>query len=358
MFMLTSRHQQTIRDTEQQFQNERQQLRQQIEELQAKHSAQQQELVTVNELLAQCTSERRLLISGAEMLGAIRTSVADHGQLLSGQAEEISALDTSFSNVNQAVAHLESRAEQMHEQTRMSSRSVEELNAITTRIVEFVQVIHSISDQTNLLALNAAIEAARAGESGRGFAVVADEVRTLAQQAGEASKEIGNLVDAIGQQSRQIADVTESAEQTAELISASNMQISATIKEVLNKAEQMKHTISSAANAGFINTVKIDHAVWKLHVYEKLGDSDHQLDDHHQCRLGHWYEKGQGAAQYQHLPEFQRLEKPHALVHQSGLKALNTAGQERLQALASMEQASLDVDSALSRLEEQMLTRR
>ncbi len=51
-----------------------------------------------------------------------------------------------------------------------------------------------IASQTNLLALNAAIEAARVGEAGRGFAVVAEEVRKLAEESGNAAKNISSLI--------------------------------------------------------------------------------------------------------------------------------------------------------------------
>jgi methyl-accepting chemotaxis protein len=66
------------------------------------------------------------------------------------------------------------------------------------KIVESIKVmadtIGGIAEQTNLLALNAAIEAARAGEQGKGFAVVAEEVRKLAEQSGEAVKNIQETI--------------------------------------------------------------------------------------------------------------------------------------------------------------------
>ena len=74
---------------------------------------------------------------------------------------------------------------------------IREMEDSVGSISSFVTVVSGIADQTNLLALNAAIEAARAGEAGRGFAVVAEEVRKLAEESGQAAKEVGHLVEVL-----------------------------------------------------------------------------------------------------------------------------------------------------------------
>ncbi|WP_181438541.1 methyl-accepting chemotaxis protein [Paenibacillus sambharensis] len=76
-----------------------------------------------------------------------------------------------------------------------SAEAVYNLGEQSRQIHEITQFIREIAEQTNLLALNASIEAARAGEHGQGFAVVAAEVKKLADQAGEASSQVGSGID-------------------------------------------------------------------------------------------------------------------------------------------------------------------
>ena len=80
------------------------------------------------------------------------------------------------------------------ERVRSASTTVSALGVASERVGDFVEAVSRIARQTNLLALNAAIEAARAGEHGRGFAVVAEEVRKLAEESGQAAKEITQTI--------------------------------------------------------------------------------------------------------------------------------------------------------------------
>ncbi|MTI67747.1 MAG: methyl-accepting chemotaxis protein [Firmicutes bacterium] len=86
-----------------------------------------------------------------------------------------------------------------------SSDQISELTKYTDDIGKMITFIDGISEQTNLLALNAAIEAARAGEYGKGFAVVAEEIRKLAEQSGNASKEIVNIIEKIQKETKLVS---------------------------------------------------------------------------------------------------------------------------------------------------------
>lgn len=86
-------------------------------------------------------------------------------------------------------------------------RKLRGLGDRTQEIGSIVETIAGIAARTDMLALNASIESVRAGEHGRGFAVVADEVRKLAEQAAQATKEVGGLIESVQTETQESIDV-------------------------------------------------------------------------------------------------------------------------------------------------------
>ena len=305
----------------------------------------------------------RLWTNTADNISAVREDSAAFAAEL---FEKKSGLITTANLFQQSSDMLHKLAETLGEIQKDSHRSrerIERVNDVTTNVREFVGLIESISDQTNLLALNAAIEAARAGEHGRGFAVVADEVRNLAQRTGQATSEISELVNTINTEAGEATSGIQATVEKTDNIAENTQSLLNTVGEVVRLSESMQGVILNASYASFINTVKIDHIVWKSEVYKVLtGQSSKTAADfasHHQCRLGKWYFEGDGAEHFSSLPGFAALDQPHRTVHEAGVAALNACSennwQDVLQELGRMEQASNQVLSLLTRLYHEIL---
>ncbi|WP_418054922.1 CZB domain-containing protein [Pseudohongiella spirulinae] len=123
----------------------------------------------------------------------------------------------------------------------------------------------------------------------------------------------------------------------------------------------MHSTITSEAMASFLETVKLDHMVWKQVIYDRWlsnQPANEEIADHHQCRLGKWYYQGQGAEQFSHLDGYAALETPHAGVHNGGREALTlrVSGDLKgsINAIGQMEKASDETMRHLARLGDQI----
>jgi|GEM_PF-6144426 len=175
----------------------------------------------LNEALSAVDSSCAGLAASSAEVDTSSTELANSAKGLSSVAAR---MRDAMADITEQTRDNAVRAEQAREGTRRAAETAEagadqmremlktmrEVQADSTRVGNFVQVIDEIAFQTRLLALNAAIEAARAGQHGRGFAVVAEEVRTLASSSASAAKEIGKVIRTSVDRARQGVAVADS----------------------------------------------------------------------------------------------------------------------------------------------------
>ncbi|BDX08505.1 methyl-accepting chemotaxis protein [Planctobacterium marinum] len=357
MIVLASTHQSTL--------DENRHLRMQLQELENSLAALEKENRDLKEeLYAKKDVEShyeadlvKCMSMSLKQVEGIRETVLGAFQRVDEESQSIAKVSELFDTSTSSLASIVTSMEDMGNKMGGMSNSINGLSEKADSINKFVSTITSISDQTNLLALNAAIEAARAGDAGRGFSVVADEVRSLATETNKSASEVADLVTNIISSTKYAVSAVDELQGNNENLSDGVSELNENYSSIVACCDSMKVAISDTTHRTFIQTVKLDHIVWKADVYAVLqGQSNKEIGsfaDHTSCRLGKWYQSS-GREIFGRSKTFSDLDSPHAEVHKSGVAAMREAQQGNQDAamrhLQKMESASERVLQLLDQL--------
>jgi len=133
---------------------------------------------------------------------------------------------------------------EVNKSTEEAYNSIKELQQSSEHIGEMVSFITSVSEQTNLLALNAAIESARAGEHGRGFAVVTDEIRKLAEESKVSASKISASVKEIQDKANRADIAITKGQEVAKKSVVKSYDVNDQFKNILKRIEHITEEIN------------------------------------------------------------------------------------------------------------------
>lgn len=356
-------------------------------------------------------SETSTMAAAIEELDASISQISE----LAGRTD--SALSQAVRQASEGAHEVANAAQKSADVTDTLARvetDLEQLNLAATDIRDMAAQIDAIASQTNLLALNATIEAARAGEAGRGFAVVAQEVKSLSSQTAKSTEDIrariGRLEAAMGAIFNAISEARAAAEGAKSAAEGASAMVAGSAQQVQDGAEavaNVAHVLSEQTNAvgelsqgvlraaGFarsarefsdetiavveasektvteqmdqlgvmnvknyvIYRAKSDHVLWKKRLAGMLsglsGLKESELVDHHNCRLGKWWDNLKNSG-VQLSSAFFAIEAPHQEVHKYGKLAARLFNEgDKLgafEAFEQMDKASIEVLAKLDAL--------
>jgi hypothetical protein len=189
--------------------------------------------------------------------------------------------------------------------------------SMTKEISVATNKIQTLSLQSKLLSFNASVEAARAGEAGKGFSIVAQEIQKLSENTASSLKEIELITLKCDKETIKISEKIEKLNEHTAMAALNSESHSKYISDAINETSKLSSDISHNNVNFFTVLAKLDHIIWKLNTYMSASEGKPVFSfvDHKNCRLGKWYEEGEGKKFYSDNYSYKQILGPHSNVH-------------------------------------------
>ena len=200
-------------------------------------------------------------------------------------------------------------------------------------------------------------------KSGRMFSVFIGRMlrhtHKLAERTQKATKDIEISIKRLKQSFSEIQASTTTMAKTSEESAKAISVFSNEFQEMLKLSHVMKDDSNDILNLSFVELVKLEHLLFKVKAYAVIIDKSKEgFVNHHECKLGQWYEQGLGKRNFSHLPSYQSLNAPHKEMHDSIIKAIAIIGEDEINKnskhvydlIVNAERASNEIIQALDRL--------
>lgn len=163
----------------------------------------------------------------------------------------------------------------------------------------------------------------------------------IEERTQKATKEVEITINILKQESHNIEETSVSMTEIAQESERLTTNFEKTLLVFAQDGEHMAQSINMVLNKTFTGLVKLDHLMFKTGAYDAfLHDrKDVHFSNHHDCRLGKWYESGIGKERFSHLPSYREMLTPHQKVHESIIEAVECINQD------SCEDSSKIIDS-------------
>ncbi len=252
----------------------------------------------------------------------IQSNIAESTAKAKDSLKLSSDVDNNFKKAFNDIEAIVTNLDKLLSKSHSVASVIDDLSKKAVNIEKFIAQINEVVMQINILSLNASVEAASAGDAGKGFAVVASEVKNLANKTAYVATDIEKTVKSIQESIKNTHSEFKEIDGTINTIHLNTNDYNSEIHDLHHLTSKSLTELSNLSDSVFMNLAKIDHVIWKVNTYKSVyvKKPAFKFVNSNNCRLGKWYNDGDGIKYFSNAPSFHKLDNHHAGVHDTTQK--------------------------------------